>query len=763
LSEPDISPLHSSLRDRVIGDGTASATDVALDPIDPDLPPRTRPDGPAPGVAYSGGVDSVAAVALLPGEPRLYYLDRIIPADGKGAIDKQAALVSCDDMERHGRLVRRIPCDVEYLRRPTGAPVNLPTDLSFALPAVLCADLDGLDALVTGILATSVYGLGSGRFAEPGPGHPLRQWQAVTAAAGLPLQPVAAGLTEAATPLVVEQAWAGSVLAQSCHVGGAGRPCGSCRNCFRKSLVDAAATGRWPGADQVRRMLRNGQALADLTAVPMPLECSLVDSLSRYDGDDPLLVLLRDHVCRDGADAHWMGLHYAPALDLLDERYREGVAERVARHVKPMRDDEIEAFRNWDVVGKIAFRGAWSETAALVEAVTRYGPVVGERRGVPGGPPPPGPAPAAPPAHPGPPPPLDTDEGIYGLGEVGIRSRQRAVAGGIEHLADLIVGEDPARIEHLWQVMFRRGFFPADRFLSAAIAAIDVALWDIRGKALGVPVYELLGGKVRDRVPCYTHLGDQYTTAAALPDRCRQLVSDGWRHLRFAVPYDNDGTLDARRAMRDTIALFHAAREAVGDDVELILDVHTRLDPPEAVTLCREIESARPYFVEDPLRAESLSSYHTLRSRTTVPLATGEVFGSKWDFQPLVENELIDYARVDVAVAAGLTEARKIAAMCETHYIKLATHNPLGPVTAAASLHLNLASAYVGVQEHQIDPEPATAALFTTRPQVRDGWLEPSQHPGLGVDIDREAARRLRATPAERPHLRNPDGAFTNW
>lgn len=129
---------------------------------------------------------------------------------------------------------------------------------------------------------------------------------------------------------------------------------------------------------------------------------------------------------------------------------------------------------------------------------------------------------------------VDTDEGIHGLGEVGIRTRQRAVAGGIEHLAELIVGEDPTRIEHLWQVMFRRGFFPSDRFLSAAIAAIDVALWDIRGKALGVPVYDLLGGQVRDAVPCYVHVGDQYRELPAFLDRCRQLVEDGWRHLRFA-------------------------------------------------------------------------------------------------------------------------------------------------------------------------------------------------------------------------------------
>jgi L-alanine-DL-glutamate epimerase-like enolase superfamily enzyme len=292
---------------------------------------------------------------------------------------------------------------------------------------------------------------------------------------------------------------------------------------------------------------------------------------------------------------------------------------------------------------------------------------------------------------------------------------------------------------------------------------VDVALWDIRGKTLGVPVYELFGGRVRDHVEAYTHLGDGYDDVEAFLDTARALVADGWRHLRFAVPHTPDGVLDQRASMRAGIDLFHRMRQTVGDEVELILDVHTRLDPPEAVTLCREIEAARPYFVEDPLRSEGLDSYRMLRSRTAVPLAAGEQFASKWEFQRLVEPDLIDYARVDVGVAAGLTEARKIAAMCEAHYIKLATHNPLGPVTAASSLHLNLATPNVAVQEHQAQPERAIDALFIARPTIRAGRVELPDLPGLGVDLDRAAARRYQATAAERPHLRTRDGAFTNW
>ncbi len=358
---------------------------------------------------------------------------------------------------------------------------------------------------------------------------------------------------------------------------------------------------------------------------------------------------------------------------------------------------------------------------------------------------------------------IDTDEGIHGLGEVGIRSRQRAVAGGLEHLGALIVGEDPNRVEHLWQVMSRSGFYPADRILSAAIAAIDVALWDIRGKALGVPVHQLLGGPVREYVPCYVHLGDDMADRPRFLDRCRSLVAAGWRHLRFSVPHDEGGVLDDRRSMRAAIELFFQVREVVGDEIELILDVHTRLDPAEAVTLCREIEPARPYFVEDPIRAEQPDAYRMLRARTGVPLAAGEQFGSKWEFARLVEADLIDYARIDLAIAGGITEAKKIAAACETHYVKLATHNPLGPVTAASSLHLNLACPNVGVQEHQAEPDQVLADLFTVRPTVVPGRVVRSDLPGLGVDIDREAARQYQAKARELPQLHRPDGSFTNW
>jgi L-alanine-DL-glutamate epimerase-like enolase superfamily enzyme len=359
---------------------------------------------------------------------------------------------------------------------------------------------------------------------------------------------------------------------------------------------------------------------------------------------------------------------------------------------------------------------------------------------------------------------VDTDAEIHGLGEVGIRTRQEAARGALRHLGDLLVGQDATRIEHLWQLMSRSGFFPADRFLSSAVAAVDVALWDIAGKALGVPVHRLLGGKVRDWVPCYAHVPGEDGPLDDFVASCRELAGAGWRHLRFAVPTPASPVVEPRRSVLATLERFQAARDAVGNEVELIVDVHTRLDPPDALLLCRELEDARPYFVEDPLRAESPQAYRQLRARTRVPLAAGEQFGSKWEFRTLIDEDLVDFVRPDLGIIGGITEARKLAGWAEGHYIRTATHNPLGPVMTAASTHFNTACATFGIQEqYDHGPRPDLDDVFTVRPVVTAGRAVAPDAPGLGVDIDRAAARSLTARALERPHLRRPDGSFTNW
>jgi L-alanine-DL-glutamate epimerase-like enolase superfamily enzyme len=356
---------------------------------------------------------------------------------------------------------------------------------------------------------------------------------------------------------------------------------------------------------------------------------------------------------------------------------------------------------------------------------------------------------------------IDTDEGIYGLGEAGITGRELAVQGAIEHFKPLLIGQDPFRTEHIWQMLFRGGFFPAQRILTAAIAAIDIALWDIKGKALGVPVYVLLGGLARDKVVTYNHnVGE---TIEELAESCQRSVEAGWKVIRWGLAHQSGSVFEPRPAVRRAIKEFQAVREAVGDDIEICMDVHTRVNLADAVTLCREVEPFRPYFMEDPLRVENAQSYRNLRNRTNVPLAVGEQYSSKWDFRQIIEEELTDYARVDLCVCGGISEAKKIAGWCETHYIDLAVHNPIGPVATSAFLHLCLSIPNFAVQELARRPGTSMPDVVLNQPVWEDGYLLPPEAPGLGIEFDREAIKNYPFDMTELPHLRRTDGSVTNW
>ncbi len=357
---------------------------------------------------------------------------------------------------------------------------------------------------------------------------------------------------------------------------------------------------------------------------------------------------------------------------------------------------------------------------------------------------------------------VDTDEGIYGMGESGISGREQAIMGAIEHFKPLLIGQSPFRTEYLWQLLFRGGFFPAQRIQTAAISAIDIALWDIKGKALNLPVYELLGGLARDKVVCYPHNVGHQMEITPLVESCLKTKEEGWKFVRWGLPHQGD-ILEPRQSVLRAIEQAQAVREAVGDDIEITFDVHTRLDLPDTVWLCQEFEQFRPFFIEDPLRCENPDSFKTLRPRTTVPLASGEQFSSKWEFRQLIEEEWIDYARIDLCIVGGITEAKKIAGWCETHYIQLATHNPLGPVSSAACLHLNLSCPNVGVQEQPRKPGTWLQDVFPVQVEWEDGYLLPPNRPGLGVEFDREAAKKNPARDVSRIILHRPDGSLTNW
>jgi len=356
---------------------------------------------------------------------------------------------------------------------------------------------------------------------------------------------------------------------------------------------------------------------------------------------------------------------------------------------------------------------------------------------------------------------VETDTGIVGVGEAGITSREIAVAAVVDALADKLVGQDPMRIEHLWQVMWRSGFFPAGEMLSTAVAAIDIALHDIKAKALGVPVYELLGGRARDRVLTYCHIHGG--TTDELLAAARKAVEAGNRVLRWGIADTLTDEFDPTSAVARNIDEWRLLREEFGDAVELCVDLHTKLGVPDSVRLCRAIERYRPMFVEDPIRAEHPEAYRRLRQQVAVPIAAGEQLATKWDFRMLIEDELIDYARIDLCIAGGLTEGRKIAAMCEAHLIDVVLHNPIGPVSTAAGLHFNIATSNMLVHELARLPGDTLPDAIRGQPEWSDGYLYPPQAPGLGLDVDEEALVARGYERRDMPQLHRPDGSFTNW
>ena len=355
---------------------------------------------------------------------------------------------------------------------------------------------------------------------------------------------------------------------------------------------------------------------------------------------------------------------------------------------------------------------------------------------------------------------VDTDAGLRGVGESGITGKELAIAGCIEHFREILVGQDPRRIEHLWQRLYRGGFFKGGQVTTATISAIDIALWDILGKSLGVPVYQLLGGRCRDSVVAYAHVNGD--SPGEVADDARRAVEAGYKFVRISTTDASNGIFEPRHIVRQTQAWAEAVRDAIGPDIELCIDFHTRLDPHDSVRLAERLRDLDLFFIEDPARSENPDAYAHVRSHTNTPIAGGEELATKWEFKPLIERDLIDYVRVDLCIVGGFSEARKIAGWAETHYQYLAPHNPLGPVSTAACVHLCLASPLVGVQEMPRLPGDMSD-VFPTQVGFDDGYLTVPDGPGLGIEIDLDAAARHPFQMSRNPEFRRADGAVTNW
>ena len=367
---------------------------------------------------------------------------------------------------------------------------------------------------------------------------------------------------------------------------------------------------------------------------------------------------------------------------------------------------------------------------------------------------------------------VETDDGLYGWGESGLSTRELAVAGAIKHYRELLLGRDPFNAGALWQELYRSQYFEGGRVLTAAISAIDIALHDVKGKALGVPVYQLLGGRHRDFVPCFVTTGRPVDGDPVAP--VRRLLDEGWTAIRTVpvMPAPKVGSpadprlFEPRESIAETARWLIRIREALGPDFVLGIDYHHRLSVAETASFCQRLPSATLDFLEEPIRDETPEAYESLRRMTGVPVAIGEEFASKWQFLPSIERGLTHFARIDICNVGGFTEATKVAGWCEAHYVDLMPHNPLGPVCTAASIHLAAAVPNFAWLETfpARDASPSyTDALFPVRPILDGTKFHVPDAPGLGVEVDEHAAASQEFRFHEFPHLRRRDGSHTNW
>lgn len=379
-----------------------------------------------------------------------------------------------------------------------------------------------------------------------------------------------------------------------------------------------------------------------------------------------------------------------------------------------------------------------------------------------------------------------TDEGVYGLGDATLNGRELAVASYLtDHVVPCLIGRDAHRIEDVWQYLYKGAYWRRGPVTMTAIAAVDMALWDIKGKIAGLPVYQLLGGASREGVMVYGHANGtsiEDTVKVAL-----EYQAQGYKAIRlqcgvpgmastygvskdkyFYEPADADlpteNVWNTSKYLRVVPELFKAAREALGWDVHLLHDIHHRLTPIEAGRLGRDLEPYRPFWLEDATPAENQEAFRLIRQHTTAPLAVGEIFNSIWDAKDLIQNQLIDYIRATVVHAGGITHLRRIAALADLYQVRTGCHGAtdLSPVCMAAALHFDLSVPNFGIQEYMRHTEE-TDAVFPHAYSFADGMMHPGDKPGLGVEIDEELAAKYEYKRAFLPVNRLEDGTMYSW
>ncbi|MFN7920461.1 MAG: galactonate dehydratase [Bryobacteraceae bacterium] len=370
---------------------------------------------------------------------------------------------------------------------------------------------------------------------------------------------------------------------------------------------------------------------------------------------------------------------------------------------------------------------------------------------------------------------VETDQdGLWGWGEASLEWKTRAVVGAVEDFEPMLIGEDPARIEHLYQKMYRQSFWRVGVIGMSAISGIEQALWDIRGKVLGQPVYALLGGAVRDRVRMYTHLGggdmkavyetQQATDPAPMVDLALEVASRGYGAVKVLLTPPTE-SLSRAIEFQTAERFMRALRDALGDRVDIMIDCHGRHFPGNAVEFCRLLAPYRPYFIEEPVPPENVDAMAEVRRQSPVPIATGERLVTRFEFRQVLEKQACHVIQPDLCHCGGLWEAKKIAAMAETYYVGVAPHNPLGPVANAAALHFALSTPNFLIQEDMLSDVPWRWEVVRHELKTEHGYWLPCDAPGLGVEVDEAAAKQhpFRQEVLHATTIRAHDNAVLDW
>lgn len=364
---------------------------------------------------------------------------------------------------------------------------------------------------------------------------------------------------------------------------------------------------------------------------------------------------------------------------------------------------------------------------------------------------------------------VETDEGLTGWGEASLEWKTQAVLGAVQDLSWLVVGEDPMRLEHLWQSMYRQPFFKGGVVTMSALSGIDQALHDIKAKALGVPLYELLGGLVRDRVRLYDHLGGgssdsvyNEATAEAFAQRARESVADGFSALKIlCVPRARP--LDGAQGLREAELLMGTVRDTVGDGVDVMVDFHGRTTPAMAIQYGKVLEPFRPWFLEEPCQPENVDALVEVARALTVPIATGERLTTRYEFRELCEKRACAIIQPDVCHCGGISELKRIAAMADTYFLGVAPHNPLGPIATAVNLHFGLSTPNFLIQEVMRADVPWRNEVVDEAIEIVDGHVLAPTRPGIGVEVDEQAASRYPYRPEAQVRWYHEDGAVADW